>query len=80
MSAENVLTTLRKALSQLKAQRETLDRQIAGIEAVVGGSGRATARAANTGMGRRRRKMTAAQKRAVSRRMKTYWAARRAKK
>jgi hypothetical protein len=45
------------------------------------GSARRTASSAGAGKGRRRRKpMSAAQKAAVSKRMKAYWAQRRAKK
>lgn len=76
-----VTTTLKKALTQLRTQRATLDRQIAAVEAALAGfggrggaPGRKTARAAT----RARRTMTAAQKRAVSRRMKAYWKSRKA--
>jgi hypothetical protein len=66
--------TLRAALSRLEAERQRVDRQIAAIRTALGGvsNGRAPAR--------RRRPMTAAARRAVSQRMKAYWAERRGSK
>ena len=76
----DVTQTLRRALSELESEKQRIDRQISAIRAVVGGStdGRGAMPAA--GSMRRRRRMNAAQRRAVSQRMKAYWASRRAAK
>jgi hypothetical protein len=66
----NVTATLRKALSQLEAERSRIDHQLGLIHAVLGQAG-STQR---TG----RRRMSPAERAAVSRRMKAYWAKRRA--
>ena len=77
----NVMATLRSALRQLEAQRAHIDRQIAGVRSALDGLG------TGAGVGRslrsrarvrRRRRMSAAARRAVSQRMKAYWAKRRA--
>ena len=74
----NVL--LRKALGQLKQERDRLDKQITALEAVVGSSGgRAARRLKRSGSGKRR-SVSAAQRRAISKRMKIYWAKKRAAK
>ena len=76
----NVNATLQKALAELQAERGRIDRQIAAIHAVLGaGRGRAGRASGRPAAGRRARKrMSAAQRRAVSRRMKAYWAKRKA--
>ena len=74
----DVTRTLRQALSQLEAERNRLDNQIRTLRAALDGSG-GGARSTGGG-GRRRRRMSADARRAVSTRMKAYWAARRAKK
>ena len=67
----DITRTLRQALSKLEAEKHRLDRQVAAIRSILGSvDGRAA------GRGRRRRRMSAAARRAVSRRMKAYWAAR----
>jgi len=73
--ANDITATLRKALGQLSSQKEKLDRQIAAIEAALGALGRSPQGAAPRRGGRR---MSAAARRAVGRRMKAYWAKRRA--
>ena len=80
----NVRASLQKALNQLHADRAHVDRQISALTdalSAIGGrvrKGVATARRAVTGAAKRtRRKMTSAQKRAASKRMKAYWAKRR---
>ena len=73
----DVTRTLRQALSQLESERDRLETQIGRLRSAldgVGGGGRAGA------VRRRRRRMSADARRAVSQRMKAYWAARRAKK
>jgi hypothetical protein len=75
--AVDVTRTLQQALQSLESERARIDRQIRTIRAAMGGGG--AGRGAGGG-GRRRRRMTAAARKAVSQRMKAYWAARRAKK
>jgi hypothetical protein len=69
--------TLRQALTALTSERDRLDRKIAGLRALLGDGSR---QGVTGGGGRRRRRMSAAARRAVSQRMKAYWAGRRAKK
>jgi hypothetical protein len=77
---DTVQKTLAKALQQLRTQRSLIDEQIAALRVVIdtGRSARrrSTRRVVQTP---RRRKMSVAQRQAVSRRMKAYWAKRRAK-
>jgi hypothetical protein len=85
--ATDVRATLRKALGSLQNEKARIEHQIAAIETVLGatngpqrGRQRAAgiARAAAPSMnGRRRRRMSATERKAVSQRMKAYWAARR---
>ena len=84
MALANISSILRKALSELKMQRGQLDRQIAAVESALAGLRRRTDRGATTVAKqvrkRTKRAMSAAQRRAVSERMKRYWATRRAAK
>ena len=74
----NIAQTLRTALTELQAQRTQLDRQIAALEQAVSAVGGHVRRAARTRKATpQRRTMSAAQRKAVSARMKQYWAARR---
>lgn len=74
--ADNVSSIVRKALANLNSEKARLDRQIAALEGALGGlDGRARRGAAP----RRRRKMSAAARKAIGVRMKAYWAKRRAK-
>ena len=79
----NVDTTLRRALAQLEAQRNQIDNRIEAIRAVIGPGGRkrtAGRRPRRRARRRRGRKpMSASARRAVSARMKKYWATRKAK-
>jgi hypothetical protein len=86
-----IAATLKRALKQLHTERRRIDRQVTVLEdaiASLGGAvarrGRAARKAAGKAAGRVvtkarrvRRKMSAAQKQAVSQRMKVYWAKRR---
>ncbi len=76
----NVASTLEKALNELRAERTRLDRQITAVEGALSslgrGVGRRAARAVKKTTKRASRTMSAAQKRAVSKRMKAYWAKR----
>jgi hypothetical protein len=75
-----VTAPLRKALGQLEAEQQRIDREIAVIRAALkafGDTGRG-APASSARAQARRRGMSAAARRAVSQRMKAYWAKRRA--
>jgi hypothetical protein len=81
----DVTSTLRQALSRLAAERQRIDRQTAAIQEAMralngGGDGRgASSVKATTGKSKRgRRQMSPAERKAVGRRMKAYWAKRRA--
>jgi hypothetical protein len=67
----NVSAILRTALRQLESERDRLDRQTDALRAALNGGG------APAKVVRQRRPMRAAARRAVSRRMKAYWAKRR---
>lgn len=71
-----VLDTLRKEASSLESQ---LGKVREAIAALGGASSPAQERQSGKPVARKRRGMTAAQKKAVSKRMKAYWAARKAK-
>ena len=74
---------LRQALKQLQSERSRIDHQISALTDALSKIGRgAPGRAATVGKRakRVRPKMSAAQKRAVSKRMKAYWAKKRAAK
>ena len=81
----DIATPLRKALNQLRRDRTRIDRQIAAVDtalaglrgSVARGGANAAQKVAAKAATRPRRKMSAAQKKAVSRRMKAYWATRR---
>jgi hypothetical protein len=79
----DVNVTLRKVLVALQAEKSRIDRQITSIESVLNsanslrrGKSRTNASARSTNV-RRRRRMSAAGRRATSLRMKAYWAKRR---
>jgi hypothetical protein len=72
----DVAGTLRRALMELESEKSRIEGQIAAIMTVLGdGAGRRGRRA-----GGGRKPMSAAGRRAVSQRMKAYWAKRRATK
>ena len=80
----DIATPLRKALNQLRRDRTRIDRQIAAVEGALttlgGRAGRrapGAAKQARKAATRPRRRMNTAQKKAISRRMKAYWAQRR---
>ena len=80
--AIDVTTTLRRALIQLQAEKARVDRQIAAIQSVLTSGSPQGRRKRGRPAGRKsaRKGMSAATRRAVSRRMKAYWAKRRAAK
>lgn len=69
----DVTTTLRRAVNQLEAERDRIDRQLTALRAAIDSVPHRVpvVRA-------QRRRMSAAQRAAVGRRMKAYWAKRRA--
>jgi hypothetical protein len=77
----NVTPTLRRALRHLETERSRIDRQITALRNALDGLGGPMSRGRRSGpvgpRGRRRR-MSATAKRAISQRMKAYWAKRRA--
>jgi hypothetical protein len=77
---QKLTAPLRKALRQLEAEKQRIDRQITAVRAALkalGDTGRGTP-ASSTRAKARRRGMSAAARRAVSQRMKAYWAKRKA--
>ena len=77
-----VTAPLRKALRQLEAEKQRIDREIAAVRAALkafGDTGRGAPASSARAQARHRRMSTAA-RRAVSQRMKAYWAKRRAVK
>jgi hypothetical protein len=72
--------TFRVAVAQLKRERDTIDQQIAAIQAVLGSDSLTRRRRVRASSGRRRRRTSAAARRAVSQRMTAYWAKRRESK
>ncbi len=77
----DLTTTLRKALAELQAEQARLDRQIAGIRQILAGDERPQVRRAPVKRRAKGRKpMSAAAKKALSQRMKAFWAKRRAEK
>lgn len=90
----DIAKTLRRALTTLEAERTRLESQIEAVRGAlgaVGGRARATRKptlgararragsAAASSRSRRRRKMSPAERKAVSERMKAFWAGQRAK-
>lgn len=77
------MAKLGRVLAVLKKEQSTLEAQLQKIRGAIGALQPEGRRAVSRGRKRLRqaaqrgRKMTAAQRRAVSRRMKAYWAARR---
>ncbi|MBI4306768.1 MAG: hypothetical protein HY678_10660 [Chloroflexi bacterium] len=68
----DVTETLRQALSKLEAERTRIDRQIAAVRTVLGATG-------SRNSSRSRKALSAAARKAISQRMKAYWAKRRMK-
>jgi hypothetical protein len=79
--AVDVRSSLNRALKELHSERARIDRQIAALgHALTEVGGKVIARGRAAGARVKRRSMNAAQKKAVSVRMKAYWAKRRASK
>ena len=80
----DVSKALKEALSKLTAERRRIDRQAAAIQEAIravnganGGQRSSGARVVTRGGKRGRRRMSPAERKAVARRMKAYWAKRR---
>ena len=78
--AVDVRSSLNRALKALHADRARVQKQIDAVTSALTALGGAVGRAAKSARRRGRRKMNAAQKKAVSVRMKAYWAKRRGSK
>jgi hypothetical protein len=78
--AIDITKTLRKALKALQAESQKIDSQIAAIQRVLGADSGGPRRGARrpAKARKRARKMSAAARKAVSRRMKAYWKKRKA--
>ena len=76
--AIDVTKTLRKALAELQTEREKISQQIAAIQKVLAAGGSRRRPAARRRGKRARNSMSAAARKAVSKRMKVYWAKRKA--
>jgi len=81
----DVTSNLRQALAKLTAEKRRIERQSAAIQEALravngtGGERRSSgARVAKRGARRGRQRMSPAERKAVARRMKAYWAKRRA--
>jgi hypothetical protein len=73
--ANDITVTLRRALGKLSSDKQRLDRQISAIETALGALGRSSQAGGARGG---RRTMSPAARRAIGRRMKAYWAKRKA--
>jgi hypothetical protein len=79
--AMDISKTLRRSLAELRSERTRLDQQISAIETALGAlGGRGGRRRAASGTPRQRRPMNPAARKALSQRMRAYWAKRRAAK
>ena len=78
--AIDVRSNLNRALKSLHADRARIERQIDALTGAISALGGKAGRAVKAAGRKGRRKMNAAQKKAVSLRMKAYWAKRRASK
>jgi len=81
--AIDVRSSLKRALTSLHSDRSRIDRQIAAVTSALSELGGTVGRVAGGAVKKakkRARNMSAAQKKAVSVRMKAYWAKRRAGK
>jgi hypothetical protein len=74
---QDVKDVLKRTLARLEVEKARTEKQIKAIKSALGALGAASPHAAGR---RERRRMSAAERRRVSRRMKAYWAKRRAQK
>lgn len=76
----NVDATIQRAIAQLEAQRNQIDHKIAALRSVLKPGAQSNSRADGVRSPKRRsrrRRMSAARRKAVSVRMKKFWAERR---
>jgi len=80
----DVTKALKEALSKLTAEKRRIERQAAAVQEALralngasGGQRSSSARVVTSGAKRGRRRMSPAERKAVARRMKAYWAKRR---
>jgi hypothetical protein len=76
-----LVAPLRKALATLEKEKQRIEREISVVHAALealGGKGKPTPAPPATRPKAKQRRMSAATRRAVSQRMKAYWAKRRA--
>jgi hypothetical protein len=79
--AMDISKTLRRSLADLRSERMRLDQQISAIETALGALGGRGGRGRTaSGVPRKRRPMNPAARKALSQRMRAYWAKRRAAK
>jgi len=69
------MATFQTIISDLKRAEQRLEKQLESVQAAIAAIAGRTSR--RQGLTRRRRRMSPAQRKAVSKRMKKYWAARR---
>ncbi len=74
----NVTATLRRAMQSLQGERKRIDEQIRAVQTALGISTNShTGSNSHRPTSSRRRRMSPAARRALSKRMKAYWAAKR---
>lgn len=74
---ESAQVVLEKALSQLFAQRTKVEREIKAVQTALAAIG---VRAPHLAVRRKRKPMTASERKSVSKRMRAYWSKRRSQK
>ncbi len=76
----NVTATLHRAMQSLRSQRNRIDGQIRAVQTALGISTNSHTGSNSRRPASRRPRMSPAARRALSKRMKAYWAARRKQK
>ena len=74
---ESAQVVLQRTLTHLLAQRSKVDKEIKAVQTALVGMG---VRSPRLAVRRKRKPMTTAERKSVSRRMKAYWARQRAQK
>src|SRR3989442_812441 len=74
----NVMATLWKAVRELQAEKARIDHQLGALRGLLGSLDGAKGGAVRARSGSHRRRMSVSARRALSQRMKAYWAKRRA--
>ncbi len=76
----NVTATLRRAMQSLRSERQRLDHQIRAVQVALGITTNSQTGSNSHGPVSRRPRMSPEARRALSKRMKAYWAAKRREK